>query len=73
MGQDPLLVMVLLRHPHRSSTTYASARRGLLARQKATVDGRGREAVDSCLQKLDTFSVCKVSYILMAVHILTNI
>jgi hypothetical protein len=52
--------------------TSANACEGQVAHQRATVDERGRGAADSFNEKLDTSSVCKVSYILIAVYMLID-
>jgi hypothetical protein len=65
-----LLRIVLVEH---CPTTSANACGRLVVYQKATVDRKERGAANSFLKKLDTSSVCKVSYTAIAEHMLTNI
>lgn len=64
--------MVPVKHYRHHATTSSTARGGLMARQMTTEYKKGRAAVDSPPQKLDTPSVDKVSHILVAVHKLTS-
>ncbi len=53
--------------------TYTNAHWELLAYQKAIIDGRERETIDNLLKVLNTYSVYKVSYILMVDYMLISI
>jgi hypothetical protein len=66
----PSLVMVLFKHHHQSSKTSLNAYRELVAYQRAIGDRKEIGVADSPLKKLDTSNVCKVGYILIAVHML---
>jgi len=65
-----LLRIVLVKYYPK---TFVIAYKGLVACQRATRDRKERRAANSPSKRLDTSSVYKVSYILIAEHMLTNI
>jgi len=65
-----LLKIMLVKHYPKTS---AIACKGLVACQRATKDRKERGVANSPLKRLNTSSVYKVSYILIAEYMLTNI